>query len=67
MPYLILGYHVPVLAPDGKSHEPYALDVLAGILGGGNSARLARELVREQKLAASAGVGYSLIARSPGC
>ena len=66
VPYLILGYHVPALAPDDKSYEPYALDVLAGILGGGNSARLARELVREQKLAASADAGYSPIARSPG-
>ncbi|MEK7796197.1 MAG: pitrilysin family protein [Pseudomonadota bacterium] len=66
VPYLLLGYHVPVLASDDKSYEPYALDVLAGILGGGNSARLARELVREQKLAASASAGYSPIARSPG-
>ncbi len=66
VPYLLLGYHVPVLASDDKSYEPYALDVLAGILSGGNSARLARELVREQKLAASANAGYSPIARSPG-
>ena len=66
VPYLLLGYHVPVLASDDKSYEPYALDVLAGVLSGGNSARLARELVREQKLAASAGAGYSPIARSPG-
>ncbi len=66
VPYLLLGYHVPVLASDDKSYEPYALDVLAGVLSGGNSARLARELVREQKLAASANAGYSPIARSPG-
>ena len=66
VPYLILGYHVPVLASDDKSYEPYALDVLSAILGGGNSSRLARELVREQKLAASADAGYSPIARSPG-
>lgn len=66
VPYLILGYHVPVFVSDDKSYEPYALDVLAGILGGGNSARLARELVREQKLAASADAGYSPIARAPG-
>jgi zinc protease len=66
VPYLILGYHVPVLVPDDKSYEPYALDVLSTILGGGNSARLARELVREQKIAASVDAGYSPIARSPG-
>ncbi len=66
VPYLLLGWHVPVLTVDDKSSEPYALDVLAGILGGGNSARLARELVREQKLAASADASYSMISRSPG-
>ncbi len=66
VPYLLLGWHVPVLTTDNKSNEPYALDVLAGILGGGNGARLASELVREQKLAASADASYSLIARSPG-
>ncbi len=66
VPYLLLGWHVPVLTADDKSYEPYALDVLAGILGGGNSARLARELVREQKLAASADASYSPIARAPG-
>ncbi len=66
VPYLILGWHVPVLASAGGSREPYALNVLAAILGGGNSSRLASELVRGQKLAASAGASYSLIARSPG-
>jgi len=66
VPYLILGWHVPVLAADGSATEPYALEVLSAILGGGNSARLASELVRGQKLAASAGASYSLIARSPG-
>ncbi len=66
VPYILLGWHVPVLASDDKSHEPYALDVLAAILGSGNGSRLARELVREQKLAASADTSYTPIARSPG-
>ncbi len=66
VPYLLLGWHVPALTADDKSNESYALDVLAGILSGGNSARLASELVRGQKLAASADASYSLIARSPG-
>ena len=66
VPYLLLGYHVPVIAADDKSAEPYALDVFAAILGGGNSSRLAQELVREQKIASSADASYSLIARAPG-
>ncbi len=65
VPYLLLGWHVPVLTVDDKSNEPYALDVLAGILSGGNSARLASELVRGQKLAASADASYSMTSRSP--
>jgi zinc protease len=63
--YLLIGYHVPVLASAPSSHEPYALDVLAGLLGGGDAARLQRELVRGRELAADVGVGYDLTARSP--
>jgi len=65
VPYLILAYHVPVLAAAPQSSEPYALDVLASLLGGGDSARLPRELVRAQRVAADVGVGYDLTARSP--
>ena len=64
-PYLIMGYHAPVLAPGHDSREPYALSVLAGILDGGASARFARELVRGQKIAADTDVDYSSIMRSP--
>jgi zinc protease len=60
LPYLIMGYKVPVVltaAPDAL-WEPYALDVLAGVLDGGTGARLASELVRGQAVAASAGAAY---------
>ncbi len=61
VPYLIMGYHVPVLKTAGENAwEPYALDVLANVLDGGDSARLSRELVRRQEVAASAGAGYDL-------
>ena len=65
---MILGYHVPVFSP-GKSAlewEPYALDVLSGVLDGGDSARFKRELVREARVAADAGASYSAVGRSPG-
>lgn len=65
VPHLMLGYHVPVLTAD-NSWEPYALAVAAGVLDGGNAARFARELVREQKMAAAADANYSPIARAPG-
>ncbi len=62
LPYLVMGYKVPVLKTAETEWEPYALEVLAGILDGGNSARLSRELVRKQQLAANAGAGYDLYA-----
>jgi len=60
LPYLLMGYKVPVLKTAAVEWEPYALEVLAGILDGGNSARLSKNLVRKQQLAASAGAGYNL-------
>ena len=66
LPYLIMGYQTPSLtATQGADAEPYALEVLSGILSGGNSARLAKHLVREDRIAASAGAGYSLYSRVP--
>ncbi len=62
LPYLVMGYKVPVLKTAEAEWEPYALEVLAGILDGGNSARLSRRLVRKQQLAANAGAGYDLYA-----
>ncbi|RLA36713.1 MAG: insulinase family protein [Gammaproteobacteria bacterium] len=66
LPYLVMGYKVPVLGSADETDDAYALEVLAGILDGGNSARLARELVRGSAIAASAGAGYSLHGRLPG-
>ncbi len=60
LPYLMMGYKVPVVLTAGPDElwEPYALDVLAGVLDGGTGARLASELVRGQSVAASAGAAY---------
>jgi len=65
LPYLVMGYKVPVLKTVSADEQwkAYALEVLAGVLDGGNSARLASELVRGQQIAASAGAGYDLYAR----
>ena len=66
VPYLLMGYKVPVLKTAAEVWEPYALKVLAGILDGGDSARLARNLVRGEQVAASAGAGYDLYDRQAG-
>ena len=63
VPFFIMGYHVPVYTQGESSWEPYALNVLAGVLDGGNSARFARELVRGRRLANSLDSGYSAISR----
>ena len=63
VPYMVMGYKVPVLATADEDWEPYALEVLAGILDGGDSARLTRDLIRGSQVASSAGASYSLYDR----
>jgi len=63
VPYTIMGYKVPVLLTADEDWEPYALEVLAGILDGGDSARLAKELVRGSRIVTNAGAGYDLYSR----
>ncbi len=63
LPYLVMGYKVPVINTAEQKWEPYALDLLAGILDGGDSARFSKHLVRGSKIATSAGAGYSLESR----
>ena len=65
LPQLVMSYHAPTLRDPEKDWQPYALEVLAGILDGNDSARLNKTLVREQQLASSAGAGYDSTARGP--
>ncbi len=63
LPSILMGYKVPVLKTAEKEWEAYALEVLAGILDGGSSARLTSGLVRGKQIAVSAGAGYGLTSR----
>ncbi len=63
LPHIIMGYKVPVVKTAQDAWEPYALDVLASILDGGNSARFARNLVRGQEIASGIGASYDPYAR----
>jgi zinc protease len=63
LPYLVMGYKVPVALTAETDWEPYALEVLANILDGGQSARLASQLVRGSSVAVSAGSSYSAFDR----
>ena len=68
LPTLMMGYRVPSLLSSSKDKnveawEPYALEVLAGVLDGGQSARLSKNLVRGEQIAGEVSVGYSLDSR----
>lgn len=63
LPYLLMGYRVPVLSTAENDWEPYALEVLAGLLDGGRSSRFSSRLVRGSGVATSAGAGYNAHSR----
>ncbi|MEJ1354969.1 MAG: pitrilysin family protein [Candidatus Sedimenticola sp. (ex Thyasira tokunagai)] len=65
-PYLIMGYKAPVIATTEAAWEPYALDVLAAVLDGGDSSRFSRNLVRGKEIAVSASAGYNAFSRLSG-
>ncbi len=62
-PYILMGYHVPAVSDPDKDWEPYALEVLAGVLSGNSAARLNQSLVRDTRLAVDVSAGYDLLSR----
>ncbi|MBT9519876.1 MAG: insulinase family protein [Dechloromonas sp.] len=66
LPVLIMGYKAPILRDIDKDIDPYALEMLASILDGHDAARFNKKLVREDKVALSAGIDYDATARGPG-
>ncbi|MDH5481180.1 MAG: insulinase family protein, partial [Nitrosomonas sp.] len=51
LPYLVMGYHAPVIRDIAADWEPYALEMLESVLDGHASARLNKTLVRERHIA----------------
>ena len=66
LPYLLMGWKCPVLRDVDKDWQPYALEVLTGVLDGNESARLNQSLVRDSRIASEVGAGYDSTARGPG-
>ena len=66
LPVVFMAYKVPVLRDVEADVDPYALEMLSAILDGHDAARFSRRLIREQRLAVTAGVGYDATARGPG-
>ncbi|MDH5325452.1 MAG: insulinase family protein [Gammaproteobacteria bacterium] len=63
LPYLLMGFKVPVVKTSQSEWEPYALEMLAYVLDGSNSARFAKHLVRGSEVAAGVSAGYDLYSR----
>ncbi|MBI5438749.1 MAG: insulinase family protein [Nitrosomonadales bacterium] len=65
LPHLVMSYRAPTLQNPEQDWKPYALQILAGVLDGNESARLNKHLVREQQVASGAGAGYDATSRGP--
>ncbi|MDD5384575.1 MAG: pitrilysin family protein [Gallionella sp.] len=65
LPLLVMSYHAPTLHSPEQDWKPYALEILAGVLDGNESARLNKHLVREQQVASGVGAGYDATSRGP--
>ncbi|OGS81496.1 MAG: peptidase M16 [Gallionellales bacterium GWA2_55_18] len=65
LPHLVMSYHAPTLQNPEQDWKPYALQILAGVLDGNDSARLNKHLVREQQIASGVGAGYDATSRGP--
>lgn len=63
LPYVLMGFHVPSLQDADKDVDPYALEILAGVLNGNASARLNQNLVRESQIAIDVDAGYDMVQR----
>ncbi|MDP2029124.1 MAG: pitrilysin family protein [Thiobacillus sp.] len=66
LPYLLMAWHAPTLKDWQQDTTPYALQILAGVLSGNDSARLQKSLVKTQQIAVNASAGYDAVARGPG-
>ncbi|MEQ1662786.1 MAG: pitrilysin family protein [Thiobacillus sp.] len=66
LPYLLMVWHVPTLKKWDSDSDPYALQILAGVLSGNDSARLQKSLVKTQQIAVNASAGYDAVSRGPG-
>lgn len=65
-PQITMAWKVPHLDPSKPDQlEPFAIEVLGGVLDGYDNARLTRALVKQQRLADGVDAAYDLISRGP--
>jgi len=65
LPYIAMAWAVPTLRDPAAGQDVYALQVLAAVLDGYSGARLSRHVVRDARVAVSAGADYDGVARGP--
>ena len=65
LPYVLLAFRTPRVMDVDKDVEPFALEVLAGVLDGHDGARLTANLIRGTRIAVEAGAGYESMQRGP--
>ncbi|MFO1258029.1 MAG: pitrilysin family protein [Gammaproteobacteria bacterium] len=63
LPYLIMGFDVPSFMTQPNERESYALLLVNAVLDGGESARIPKNMLREQRVAASANAYYEVFKR----
>lgn len=63
LPWLVMAYPVTVIKKDSNNQDPYVLHVIATLLSGGDSARFAKNLIRDQQIAGEANAFYNPISR----
>lgn len=63
LPMLILGYSVPSVKTAQEEWEPYALELVTGILDAGDSSRFAKNLIRGTHVATGVEIYYNLYSR----
>lgn len=59
LPLLFMSYNVPSLVTAKQTWQPYAIDMLSGILSAGDSARFQKDLMRGRQIAVSAETNYN--------
>lgn len=63
LPMILFGYTVPSVKTAKTSWEPYALEIIAGILDAGDSSRFSKNLVRGKHLVNGISASYNLYSR----
>ncbi|WP_407656346.1 M16 family metallopeptidase [Legionella qingyii] len=59
LPLLMIGYSAPSVSTTKEPYEPYALEIIAGILDAGESARFSKNLIRGKHIATGADTYYN--------